>query len=52
MNEKVSQISGKITVLSSTNAKLTNNAADFDKALTGFAKKLSKQEKTLLGGGA
>ena len=48
----MSQISGKITIFRSANPKFTANDPKFDKALTGFAKKLSNQEKTLLGGGA
>jgi hypothetical protein len=44
MREKSSQITGKILIFRSTNAKLADTTPRFDKALTYLAKILPRQE--------
>jgi hypothetical protein len=51
MHKKPGRIAEKILIFRSRTAKSIDIAAFFDKHLTCFAKKLSNQEKTLLGGG-
>jgi hypothetical protein len=50
MRAKSRQITEKITIFRSTNAKLTDSAAGSDKVLTDFAKKLSKKKNPVRGG--
>jgi hypothetical protein len=49
MRAKSRQITEKITIFRSTNAKLTDSAAGSDKVLTDFAKKLSKKKNPVRG---
>ncbi len=51
MHAKPEWFAEKILVFGSTKAKHIDSAVIFDNALTCLAKKLSNQEKTLLGGG-